>query len=132
GVDGAARELPGDAEDDAGHHDGGDGVGEFECGNVQVLAGVGSGEAEQDGGGRPDVGAEVDSVGFEGFAFSGGRDAMEFAGAGEVDGDGEEQDDERPDGGFEDEVFAEGDAVDGFGKNPDAGGEHEDGFDRGG
>ena len=39
------------------------------CGDVPVLAGVGCGEAEEDGERRPDVGAEVDGVGFEGFAI---------------------------------------------------------------
>ena len=64
GVDGAAGELPRDVEDDAGNEDSGDGVGEFERGNVPVLAGVGRGQAEEDGERGPDVSAEVDSVGF--------------------------------------------------------------------
>ena len=132
GVDGAAGEVPGDVEDDAGDEDGGDGVGELELRDVPVLAGVGGGEAEEDGEGGPDVGAEVDGVGFEGFALGLVGDALEFAGAGEVDGDGEEQRDEGPDGKFEGEVLAEDDAADGFGEDPDAGGEHEDGFDEGG
>ena len=129
GVDGAAGELPGDVEDDAGDEDGGDGVGEFECGDVPVFAGVGGGEAKEDGERGPDVGAEVDGVGFESVAFGLAGDAVELAGAGEVDGDGEEKDDEGPDGEFEGEVLAEDDAVDGFGEDPDAGAEHEDGFD---
>ena len=124
--------LPGDVEDDAGDEDSGDGVGEFERGDLPVLAGVGCGEAEEDGERGPDVGAEVDGVGFEGFASGLVGDAVEFAGAGEVDGDGEEQDDEGPDGEFEGEVLAEDDAADGFGEDPDAGAEHEDGFDGGG
>ena len=132
GVDGAAGEAPGDVEDDAGDDDGGDGVGEFECGDVEVLADEAGGEAEEDGDGGPDVGAEVDGVGFEGFARCFGGDAVELAGAGVVDGDGEEQDDEGPDGEVEGEVFAWSDAVDGFGEDPDAGAEHEDGFDGGG
>ena len=74
----------------------------------------------------------MDGVGFESFAFGLGGDAMELSGAGEVDGDGEEQDGEGPDGGFEREALAEGDAADGLGEDPDAGGEHEDGFDGGG
>ena len=57
---------------------------------------------------------------------------MEFAGAGVVDRDGEEENDERPDGEFEGEMLAEDDAADGFGEDPDAGGQHEDGFDGGG
>ena len=57
--------------------------------------------------------------------------AVKFPGASEIDGDGEKQDDEGPDGDFEGEVFAEDDAADGLRENPDAGGEHEDGFDRG-
>ena len=110
-VDGAAGELPGDVEDDAGDDDGGDGVGEFELGDVEVLADVGGGEAEEDGEGGPDVGAEVDGVGFEGFAVGLGGDALELAGAGEVDGDGEEEDGEGPDGEFEREMLAMGDAA---------------------
>ena len=132
GVDGAAGEVPGDVEDDGRDDDGGDRVGEFECGDVEVFANVGGGEAEEDGDGGPDVGAEVDGVGFEGFAFGLGGDAKELAGAGVVDGDGEEEDEEGPDGEFEGEVLAMGDAADGFGEDPDAGAEHEDGFDGGG
>ena len=48
--------------------------------------------------GGPDVGAEVEGVGFEGFAVVLAGDAVEVAGAGEVDGDGEQQDEEGPDG----------------------------------
>ncbi len=59
-------------------------------------------------------------------------DAMEGAGAGEVDGDGEEKDEKGPDGEVEGEVLVEEDAADGLGDDPDAGGEHEDGFDEGG
>ena len=131
-VDGAAGELPGDVEDDEGDDDGGDGVGEFQLRDLPVFAGVGCCEAEEDGEGGPDVGAEVDGVGFEGFAARVGRDAAELARAGEVDGDGQNKRDEGPDGEFEGEVLAEDDAPDGFGENPDAGGEHEDGFDAGG
>ena len=57
---------------------------------------------------------------------------LEFARAREVDSDGEEQRDEGPEGEFEGEVLAEEDAADGFGEDPDAGAEHEDGFDAGG
>ncbi len=102
------------------------------CGDAPVLAGVGCGEAEKNGERRPDVGAEVDGVGFEGFAIGLGGDAMECARAGEVDRDGEEQDDEGPDGELEGEVLVEDDAADGLGEDPDAGGEHKDGFDGGG
>ena len=101
GVDGAAGELPRDVEDDAGDEDCGDGVGEFERGDVPMLTAVGRGQAEEDGERGPDVGAEVDSVGFEGFALGLAGDAVEFAGAGEVDGDGEEKGDEGPDGELE-------------------------------
>ena len=132
GVDGATGETPGDVEDDAGDEDGGDGVGEFEPGDVPVLAGVGGAETEQHSDGGPDVGVEVNGVGFEGLAFGLAGDAVELAGTGEVDRDGEEQDDEGPDRGFEGEVFAEDDAADGLGEDPDTGGEHKDSFDSGG
>ncbi len=59
-------------------------------------------------------------------------DAAEVAGAGVVDRDGEEQDDEGPDGEVEREVLAMDDALDGFGDDPDGGGEHDDGLDEGG
>jgi hypothetical protein len=131
-VDGAAGELVGDVEDDAGDEDGGDGVGEFEGGDVPVCAREGGDEAEEDGGGGPDVRAEVDSVGFEGLAFGLAGDAIELAGAGVVDGDGEEEDEEGPDRELEGEMLAGDDAANGFGEDPDAGGEHEDGFDGGG
>ena len=71
------------------------------AGMLPVLSGVGGGEAEEDGAGGPDVGAEVEGVGFEGFAGVLAGDAAEVAGAGEVDGDGEEEDDEGPDGEVE-------------------------------
>jgi hypothetical protein len=132
GVDGSTSEVPGDIEDDAGDEDGGDGVGQLECWDVPVLTGVGRGEAKEDRDGGPNVSAEVDGIGFEGFASGFGGDAVELAGAGEVDCDGEEKDDEGPDGKVEGEVLAEEDAADGFGEDPDAGGEHEDGFDGGG
>ena len=107
GVDGAAGELPRDAEDDAGDEDGGDGVGEFERGDVPVLAGVGCGQAEEDG--------EEDQMSVRKWMASASRasllglagDAVEFAGAGEVDGDGEEKGDEGPDRELEGEVLAE-------------------------
>src|SRR5487761_507526 len=68
GVDGAVGELPADTEDDAGDDDGCDGVGEFEEGKVPASSCVGCGEADEDGEGGPDVSAEVDGIGFEGFA----------------------------------------------------------------
>ena len=46
--------------------EGGDGVGVFEGGDVEALAGEGGEQAEEDGDGGPDVGAEVDGVGGEG------------------------------------------------------------------
>ena len=132
GVDRAAGELPGDVEDDAGDEDGSDGVGQLERGDVPVFSGIGGGEAEEYGERRPDVGAEVDGVGCEGFASGLAGDALEFSGTGVVDCDGEEQRGEGPEREFEGEMFAEEDAADGFGENPDAGGEHEDGFDASG
>ena len=48
---------------------GGDGVGELERGLVEALAECGGGEAEQDGEGGPDVGAEVGGVGGEGLGW---------------------------------------------------------------
>ena len=99
---------------------------------LPVLAGVGCGEADENGEGRPDVGAEVDGIGFECLAFGFARDAVKLARASEVNGDGEKECDERPDGELEGEVLPEEDAAYGFRKDPDAGGEHEDGFDGGG
>ena len=84
-----------------GDEDGGDGVGELETGDMPVFAGVGCAEAEEHGERGPDVGAEVDGVGFEGFASGLARDVVELARAGEVDGDGEQKRDEGPDGEFE-------------------------------
>ncbi len=72
GVDGAAGERPGDAEDDAGDDEAAMGSAKFEGGDVEALAEQGGGEAEEDGDGGPDVGREVDGVGFEGVA-SGAR-----------------------------------------------------------
>jgi len=132
GFYGGAGELEGDVEDDAGDEDGGDGVGEFERGDVPALAGVGGGEAEDDGERGPDVGAEVNGVGGEGFAFVLAGDVLELARAGEVDGDGEQQDKEGPEGEVEGEVLTEEDAADGGGEDPDAGAEHENGLDGGG
>jgi len=97
-----------------------------------VVARVGCDEAGKNGEGRPDVGAEVDGVGSQSFASRFIGDALELAGAGEVDCDREKQRREGPDGEFEREMFAEGNAADGLGENPDAGAEHENGFDAGG
>jgi hypothetical protein len=97
GVDGPAGERPGDVEDDEGDEDGSDGVGELERGDVPVHAGVGCGQAEENGEGRPDVGAEVEGIGGEGFAAGIVGDALELVGTGEVYGDGEEKGDEWPD-----------------------------------
>ena len=91
-VDGAAGEGPTDAEDDEGDDDGGDGVGEFQERDVPVLSGVGGGEADEDGGGGPDVGAEVDGIGFKGFAAVLDGYAVEGAGTGVVDDDREQED----------------------------------------
>lgn len=99
---------------------------------MKELADVGGGEAEEDGEGGPDVGAEVDGISGEGFAVVLASDGLKFFGAGVVDDDGEDEDGEGPDGEAEGEMFAEEDAVDGFGEDPYAGGEHEDGFDGGG
>jgi len=99
---------------------------------VVALADVAGSEAEEDCDGGPDVGAEVNGVGFEGFAFGFGGDVVEPAGAGVVDGDGEEQNEEGPDGEREGEMLSVGDTTDGFGEDPDAGAEHEDGLDAGG
>jgi len=131
-VDRATGQVPGDVEDDAGDEDCGDGVGEFELRDVPVFAGVGCREAEEHSERGPDIGTEVDGVGFESFALGLFGDALEFAGSGVVDGDGEKKRDEGPDGEFEGEVLAENDPANGFGEDPDAGGEHEDGFDAGG
>src|SRR6202044_3646658 len=110
-VAGAAGEAPGDVEDDAGDDDGRDGVGQFELGDLVALADKAGGEADEDCDGGPDVGAEVDGIGFEGFASGFGGDAVELAGAGVVDGGGEEEGEEGPDGEFECEMFSMSDAV---------------------
>ena len=106
----------------SGDEQGGDGVGQLEGGDVPVLPGVGGGQADEDGGGGPDVGAEVEGVGLEGFARMLAGDAAEVAGAGVVDRDGEKQNDEGPDGEVEREMLAVEDAMDGLGDDPDGGG----------
>ena len=55
-VDRAAGEAKGDTQDDAGDEERGDGVGDFEGFDVEAFAEPGGGKAEEDGGGRPDVG----------------------------------------------------------------------------
>ena len=59
-------------------------------------------------------------------------DAVQGAGAGVIDGDGEQKNGEGPDGEGKGEMLVEEDAADGFGENPDAGGEHQEGLDEGG
>ena len=56
----------------------------------------------------------------------------EGAGAGEINHDGEGEDEEGPGAEGEREVIVEDDAVDGLVDDPDGGGEHEAGFDEGG
>ncbi len=64
-VDGLACELPAGEQDDDGDDERGDGIGKLQAGKSEVRAGPGGDESEKDGGGGPDVGAEVDGVGLQ-------------------------------------------------------------------
>ncbi len=107
GVDGAAGEEPADAQDDCRDDDCSDGVGKLKRGNVPALSGEGGGESDENGGGGPYVCGEVDGICFECFAMVLLCDAMEVAGADVVHGNGEQEDQEGPDGESEGEVLAE-------------------------
>ena len=61
-----------------------------------------------------------------------GERITKVAAAGDVDGDGEQEDDERPDGPAEVETAGVKDAENGFAGDPEAGGRHDEGFDAGG
>jgi hypothetical protein len=74
----------------------------------------------------------VDGVRGQGVRVVLGRDAAQGAGAGEVDQDGESQDQEGPDIQGQRKVVAEEDAVDGLIDDPEGGREHEAGFNEGG
>ena len=97
-VDGSTSKIERDAEDDAGDQKRGDGVGDFEGLDVEAFAEIGRGKAEDDRGRGPDVGGEVDGIGFEGEGVELTRGAMQGSSAGEVDRDGQEQDQKGPDG----------------------------------
>ena len=132
GVDSLAGERPGDAKDDGGDDDSGDGIGGFETGEVIALAEPGGGEAEEDGERGPDIGAEVNGVGFEGERVGLAGGLAELSGAREVDGDRQQENEKRPRGEREGEALVGEEAADGLGDDPEGGAEHEGGFDEGG
>jgi hypothetical protein len=99
---------------------------------MAAMGSASSGQANHDGEGRPHVGGEVYGVGGEGVGAMLARDSAEGTRTGEVDRDGAEQDDEGSERGFDCEMLAGSDAVDSFCDQPDAGGKHDSGFDKGG
>ena len=133
-VNGVPCEPPTDAQDDAGDQNCGDGVGVLQPGEPEALAGQGGRKAEHDGQRSPHVGGEMDGVGGQRVGAGLAGDAAERARASEIDCDGDEQHGERPDRGSQVVMVVEGrnHAANSLGDNPDAGGEHDAGFDEGG
>jgi hypothetical protein len=65
GIDGLARHADRHAHDNAGDEKCGDGIGELHLRTVQPLADVGAEQADENGGGRPHIGREVQGVGLK-------------------------------------------------------------------
>src|SRR5271166_3687180 len=92
GVQGALAEARAHPQDYGRDHQTGDGVGVDQCRQIPGFAGPDQADSGNNYHGAPDVGGEVQGVGFQGFAgvFLGG--VREGARASDVDGQGDEQD----------------------------------------
>src|SRR6185312_1220631 len=130
-ADGAPGKLPAKVQNEHRDHDGGDGVGIAQPGNVEDVAGPGDAQADEDSGAGPDVGREVEGVGGESFALMAGGNNFEVARAPEIDAHGGAEDQERPDAVAQ-RFRLDEDAHDGFGGDPDTGGQHEERLNEGG
>ena len=120
-----------DPDHNAGHDQRGDGVGGAERLPTQPLARQHAQQAEDDHRARPDIGAEVERIGFERLRVVLAGDAVERAGAEVVDHDADRHHAERPQAGLDVDVFEE-QAARGFPDNPGAGQEQQAGFNESG
>ena len=123
-------------QDEKGNDDSGNRIGEAKPFDSKLRAHVEApnpcgAEPDEDGDARPDVRGEVERVGGERIAMVAFRDSFQLAGTAIVDRDGQQQNEEGPDRMADSDRMDE-DANDGFGGDPDARCQHEEGLDEAG
>ena len=131
GVNGAARQPPAHRDDDAGDEQSGNGIGAAQPIQMIDAAQQNRAKAEHDHARGPDVGGEMQGVGFESLAFVFRGDAAEGARTPPVHSHGDQHHGECPDRRFDFDV-AEKQAHDRFVDDPGAGQQKQAGFNEGG
>ena len=131
-VDGAAAQLDADPNDDDGHPEGGDSVALAQkAERREDLAGFDGDQAEDHHRRAPDIGAEVQGIGFEGLAVVFFGRASEDARAGEIDRNRSDHHSERPEGHFNFDTVVK-QASHRFPDDPGTGDDEKGGFEEGG
>lgn len=128
-VHAALGEAKTDVEHGCGHDQRRHRVGVAQPGDAEALAGPDGGEAEEHHQRGPQVGGEVEGVGFEGLGVVLAGHAHQGAGAEPVDAEREEKDQEGEEGGLDLDPVDE--AMDGFPDDPGAGDEEQRGLEDG-
>ncbi len=95
------------------------------------MAGPDQADTGDDHHGAPDVRGEMQRIGFEGFAFEFFCGVSQGAGASDIDGESDEEDQDGGDAGLNVDVMEE-EAVKGFVDDVERGHHEQGGFDEGG
>src|SRR5260221_7212483 len=130
-VEGEAPQLRANPEDYAGDGQAGERVGVGEPGKIPGVPCPDEGDAEDDDDSAPDIGGKVQGVGFKSFAGVALGDDIQGVGAGHVDREGDEKDDDGSDGGLNVDGV-EKEAMEGLVDDIDGGENEQAGFNEGG